>query len=225
MSNTPIRIMLVDDHVLVRAGMRMLLETQPGILVVGEATDRAATMEVAQREQPDIILLDLDLRGELALDFLPELREHSQARVLVVTSVHDPEAHRAAIRLGAVGVVSKDEAAEVIVAAIEKVHAGEFWLDPAMVMSMLSEFSRGRGSKQIDPEAIKIATLTEREQQVIGLICEGLPNRQIGERLSISETTVRHHLTSIFDKLGLASRLELVIYAYRHRLADPGGKG
>jgi DNA-binding NarL/FixJ family response regulator len=117
------------------------------------------------------------------------------------------------------GVVLKEKAAETLLRAIERVHAGEVWLERAMMASVLSQMTRA--SQQPDPEAAKIATLTTREREVIALIGEGLRNRQIAERLFISETTVRHHLTSIFAKLEVADRLELVIYAFRHALVRP----
>jgi DNA-binding NarL/FixJ family response regulator len=120
------------------------------------------------------------------------------------------------------GLVRKEQGADVLVQAIEKVHSGEVWLEPTIVMRALAEIS-GRHSAAappVDPEAAKIARLTPREREVIGLIGEGLYNKDIAERLSISTATVSHHLTSIFDKLDVANRFDLVIYAYRHGLAE-----
>jgi DNA-binding NarL/FixJ family response regulator len=124
------------------------------------------------------------------------------------------------VRLGALGVVRKDQAASVLLKAIERVHAGEAWLDRTMVARVLSDLARP-AEPPSNPEAAAIASLTDRECQVIQLICEGLQNKLIADRLAISEATVRHHLTSIFSKLRLNSRLELVIYAYQHDLARP----
>ena len=220
-STDPIRVLLIDDHVVMRRGLRMLIENQPGLSVVGEATNSAAAILSAAREQPDIILLDLDLGDESGLDILPQLRTIARgARVIVLTGIRDPADHQQAVRLGATGMVLKEQAFDTLVKAIERVHAGETWLDPALVANVLSGRARARGSAA-DPEAARIAALTEREREVIALIGHGLKNRQIGERLSISETTVVHHLTSIFAKLGVANRLELVTYAYRHALAKP----
>jgi DNA-binding NarL/FixJ family response regulator len=214
-----VRILLVDDHAVVRAGLRMLIESRPGLAVVGEAATTSDAVATAGREQPDLILLDLDLGGDSGLDILPELfATAKQARVLLLTGVRDPEEHHRAIRLGAMGVVLKEKAAEDLLKAIEKVHAGEVWLDGALMARVLGRSLPGDPATT-NPEVAKIATLTEREREVIALICEGLQNKLIGERLFISETTVRHHLTSIFDKLGVTNRLELVIYAYRHGLA------
>jgi DNA-binding NarL/FixJ family response regulator len=220
-STKSIRVLLIDDHVVMRMGLRMLIENQPGLKVVGEATDRGGAILSAAREQPDIILLDLDLGDENGLDLLPELRAAAKgARVIVLTGIRNPAEHQQAVRLGATGMVLKEQAVDTLVKAIECVHAGETWLDPALVANVLAERSRARGEDAAS-DAPRIAALTEREREVIALIGEGLKNRQIGERLSISETTVVHHLTSIFAKLGVANRLELVTYAYRHGLAKP----
>jgi len=220
-STKPIRVLLIDDHVVMRMGLRMVIESQPGLTVVGEAANRAEALQIAMREQSDIILLDLDLGDENGIDFLPDLLDVAkEARVIVLTGLRDSEEYRRAVRLGTMGLVLKDQALGVLVQAIKQVYAGEVWLDPMLVATVLAEVARARGS-ETDPEASRIATLTERERAIIALICEGLRNKQIAERLYISQTTVVHHLTSIFNKLGVANRLELVTYAYRHGLAKP----
>ncbi|MGE3541475.1 MAG: response regulator [Candidatus Tectimicrobiota bacterium] len=218
----PIRVLIVDDHGIMRAGLRMLLESHPGIQVVAEAVQCAEALEAAARERPDVIVLDLDLGTESGLDCLPDLlTTAATSRVVVLTGVRDAALHRQAIRLGAVGLVRKEKAVDELLQAIEKVHAGEVWLESTMVASVLGEMTRTRPAQPVDPEAAKMASLTEREREVVTLVGQGLRNRQIAERLSISETTVRHHLTAIFAKLEVHDRLELVIYAYRHNLAVP----
>ena len=217
----PIRVLLVEDHVVVRAGLRMLIESWPRVVVVGEAGDRDGALLLAAEQQPHIILLDLDLGGESGLDFLPQLLDRAPGtHVLLLTGVDDPAQYQHAVRLGALGVVRKDQAASVLLKAIERVHAGEAWLDRTLVARVLSDLARPVEPPP-NPEAAAIASLTDRECQVIQLICEGLQNKLIADRLAISEATVRHHLTSIFSKLRLSSRLELVIYAYQHDLATP----
>ena len=217
-----IRILLIDDHAVMRLGLRTLIENQQGLKVVGEASGRIDALEVAEREQPDIILLDLSLPGTDGVDLIPELQAVSkEARILVLTGVLDPEAHKRAIHFGAMGVVLKEKAPEVLIKAIEKVHEGEVWLDRAMVANVVGGRSRFGDSRVPDPEAFKIATLTEREREVIALIGEGLKNRQIADRLFISEGTVRNHLTTVFSKLEVSDRFELLIYAYRHAIAKP----
>ncbi len=218
-----IRILIVDDHAVVRSGLRMLIENslagKPEMRVVGMAGNRAEAVAIAASEQPDIIILDLALGDEDGLALLPELREVAKnARVLVLTGVPDVNLHRRTVRLGAMGVVLKESAAEVLLKAIDRVHRGEVWLDRSMMANVLNEMTQG-DEKAIDPEEAKIAALTDRERQVVTLIAEGLKNKQIAERLFISETTVTHHLSSIFSKLGVSDRLELVIYAFSHKLA------
>ena len=217
-STNPIRVLLVDDHVVMRMGLRMVIESQPGLTVVGEAANRAEALRIALRERFDIILLDLDLGDENGIDILPDLLDaDKEARVIVLTGLRDSMEYRRAMRLGVMGLVLKEQALEVLVQAIKQVHTGEAWLDPALVATVLAEATRACGP-ETDSETNKIASLTERERTVIVLICQGLRNKQIAERLYISQTTVVHHLTSIFNKLGVANRLELVIYAYSHGL-------
>ena len=217
----PIRVLIVDDHAVVRSGLRMLIESHPELCVAGEAANPTEAFALAAREHPDVILLDLDMAVVNGLDLLPKFRSADKnVRVIILTGVRDPEAHYRAMRLGARGLVLKEKAAEIVIKAIQKVHAGELWFDRSLMGSVIAEMAHGGGAqKRPDPEEAKIATLTEREREVIALIGEGLKNKQIASRLYISETTVRHHLTSIFDKLGTSDRLELVIYAYRHGLA------
>lgn len=195
----------------------MLIDQNPAMKVVGVAGNRSEALALAASEQPDMIILDILLGDEDGLTFLPELRETAtDTRVLVLTGLRSSENQRRAMLAGAMGVVLKEHAAEVLIKAINKVHQGEVWLDRSLMGSVLDEMTQ---SPEIDPEKAKIASLTDRERQVIALIAEGLKNKQIGERLFISETTVTHHLSSIFSKLEVSDRLELVIYAFAHKLA------
>lgn len=217
-----IRFLLVDDHAVMRSGLRLLIESQPGWVVIGEAGDRATAIDLAAGHRPDIIILDLDLGGDNALDFLPELLG-SCARILVLTGLPDSELHLRAFRLGARGIVFKENAAEILIKAIVKVNGGGIWLDPSVTSAMIDELQQGQG-KEEGPEAKKIATLTRREREVIALVCTGQKNKAIAESLSISEATVRNHLTSILRKLGLPNRFALALYAFRHGMGNPPGK-
>ena len=213
-----IRIMIIDDHAVVRAGLRMLIENHPTMQVVAMASSGTEALDMLARESADLILLDLDLGKENGLTFVQELRAASNsARILILTGLRDPAAHRQAVKLGAMGVVVKDQAADVLIKAIEKVNAGEIWLDRATMGNVLNEMT-GQGQGELDSADTRINSLTDREREVILLIAEGLKNKQIGKRLFISETTVTHHLSSIFSKLGVSDRLELVIYAFGHNL-------
>jgi two-component system, NarL family, nitrate/nitrite response regulator NarL len=219
-SAKPIRIMVVESQQLMREGLQMLFQGRSGFDLVAETGNGAESLVLADRVQPDIILLALDLGDGSGLDLLPDLLTHARkSRVLVLTGIRDPEMHRQAMLLGAMGVVQKENPCQVLFKAIEKVHAGEIWYDRSKIGSVFTEILRNENGRNVDPEAAKIASLTPREIEVIALISEGMKNRAIGERLFISETTVRHHLTAIFDKLGVSSRLELIIYAFSRGLA------
>lgn len=202
------------------AGFRLLLESHPGLAVIGEATDHEEALSVVAREQPDVIVLDLDVGAAPPLELIAGLLEVApDARVVALTGANDPSLDRKAVRHGAVGLIGKAQRADVLFQAIEKVHAGEAWIDRRTVASVHRELTRR--STQPDSEAERMAALTSREWQVLGLVAEGLRNRQIAGRLSIAEATVRHHLTSIFEKVGVADRLGLVVHVYRHGLAGP----
>lgn len=215
-----IRILLVDEQLIIRTGLRLLLESHPGFKVVGEAANFADTETAVS---PDIILVDLkSFSHQVHLESLPELiKSVGKARILLLTDENDSEGNLKAVRLGVMGLVHKNEPAEVLLKAIERVYAGEVWINRAMMARVIDGFWHpARASNNLpDQQATKIALLTERERETILLIGEGLRNKQIAERLFISEITVRHHLTSIFNKLGVADRLELAIYSYRHGLA------
>ncbi|HEX4997851.1 MAG TPA: response regulator transcription factor [Terriglobia bacterium] len=215
----PIRICIVEDHALVRSGLRMLIEnTNERMCVVGEAANRAEAFEAASRSRPDIFILDLDLKHENGLDFLEDLiTTFAPARVLVVTGSTDTNAHQRAIATGAMGIVLKEQASEALITAIERVHSGEIWLTRSMTSSILSRVSTGPA----DSEVGKIEALTRREREIIVLVAQGMKRSQIADKLFISETTVRNHLTSILSKLQLTDRFDLVFYAFRHGLAKP----
>jgi two-component system, NarL family, nitrate/nitrite response regulator NarL len=215
----PIRILIADILTLVRTGVKMIVESHPTMVVIGEAGSRQEAISIAAQTQPNIILLELNLDESANTDVITELVSAApNARVILVTAIHDVLIHHRAVESGAVGIVLQDQPADVLLKAIEKVHSGEAWLDRATMAHVLARMSRGRMSDDIDAE--KIASLSQREREVIRLLGQGLKSRQIAEELEISQITVRHHLTSIFSKLDITDRLELIIYAYQHHLAD-----
>ena len=220
-----IRIVAVDEHELFRAGLTLLLSQQSGFEMAGSASSLRDAVAVVQREKPDLVLVSLGASGT-GIEFLPDLAAVSEtSKVLVLLDSGDQELLRKAVRLGATGVLSKRTPAATLVKAIECVHAGEAWLDRSSTAALLRELSpRNRPAKQ-DPQLAKIASLTEREREVIRLVGEGLKNKQIAEKLFISDITVHHHLTSIYSKLEVADRLELLIFAYRNKLAELPGSG
>lgn len=215
-----IRILAVDDHVLILTALRLLIENQPGMVVVGEAHNSATARSLAAAERPHVILLDLDLGTESGFDLLPELLAIvPEAHIILLTGLRDPAAHRRGIMLGAVGLVLKEKAHTTLIKAIEKVHSGEVWLERTMIANILNAKQQTTTSQEHEAEIAKITTLTQRERQVVRLISAGLKNKSVADQLVISEATVRHHLTSIFAKLGVTDRFELAIYAYRYQLA------
>jgi two-component system, NarL family, nitrate/nitrite response regulator NarL len=220
-SSESIRIIMVDRDRLVREGLRTLMLANPKLQLIADTDNGPESWVIANREQPDVILLALDLGTERGLDILPGLLMASpRSRVIVLTHLKDSEEHRRAMLLGAMGVVEKDLGSEIVFKAIEKVHAGEIWFDRSKMGSVLRDIQRDANRKKLDPVATKIGSLSRREHEVIALISEGLKNKDIGERLFISETTVRHHLTSVFEKLEVSNRLELIIFAFSRGLAS-----
>lgn len=242
----PVRVLLIEDQDMIREGIRLLIENHHGMTVVGEAKCRSGALDAVACQQPDVILLDLDLGDDHGLNLLPELLAISQGmRALILTGLCNFDLHLNAVRRGAMGLVLKSEAAETLIQAIHKVHAGEVWLNGKMMTCLLNDLWQARANHltegaaaqakfpensreatdvrwpggPADEEAAKIATLTAREREIVTLIGEGMRNQRIAERLYICSTTVRHHLSAIFDKLGVADRFELAIYAYRHGLA------
>ena len=213
------RIAIVEDHTLAREGLRMLIESQADMEIAAEAgTVEEALAAVRGGEKPDVVLLDLDLGGINIVERIPEILEASEdTRVLVLTGIRDPELHLRALRLGALGLVLKDQAGQTVLKAIRKVHAGEAWIDRSMTANLLVDVSTAEAKRA--REAAKIATLSHREREIVAVLCEGLSNRQIGEKLFISESTVRNHMTSILSKLELLDRFELAIYCFRHGVA------
>jgi DNA-binding NarL/FixJ family response regulator len=215
-----IRVLLVDPHPVVRAGLRLLLDSRPGLTVVSETTTPAEAVMTASREQADIVLVDENLTERSVDALLPLVRACHPAHVIVFTDNHgDVADERAAVRAGVKGLVRKDASLDTLINAIEKVHAGEVWLPRALLASVLSDLARTNGHAQTSVARSGLPSLTRREIEIIGLICDGLTNQQLADRLFISETTVRHHLTSIFAKLNVRNRLGLAVYAHRHGLA------
>lgn len=221
-SPDPIRVLLIDDHQSFLWGMVKLVESDsPNLKVMGTASDINEALVILEREQPDVILLDIDLRGVNSLDSLPLLRNATNAMVLILTGMRDAETHERAVLAGARGVVLKEASAEMILKAIKKVHEGEIWLDrvtTARVFSKLLDHSNHRAS----PEATKIASLTAREREIIDVMTKQgrSTNKQIAVHLNMSEHTLRNHLSSIYSKLEVENRLELVMYAVKHHIGD-----
>lgn len=218
-------VFLIDDHRSILWGLERLIESaKPRMRVVGSATTYGEALKMPQTASADVILLDLDLGQENGLDGIPKLIAASKARILVLTGLRDESVHHNAVLAGARGVVAKEARADTILAAIAKVHEGEVWLDRAATGRLLVEVSRKNAARDIvSPEQRKISQLTVREREIIAVAAAnaGATAKAIAERLNISEHTLRNHLTSIYEKLGVANRLELYVYAHQQKLAQP----
>ena len=216
LATQPIRVVLVDDHRSVLWGLTKLIESaRPVLELVDVATCHSEALAAMEKHRPHVVLLDLDLGSESGFDLVPQLA--SQAAVLILTGLRDPAAREHAVLAGARGVIHKSEPAEVILKAIERVHAGEPWLDRTAMGRVLQSLSR-RQSEQAPHD-----TLTAAERKVVAAVVRqrSAPNKVIAAALHLSEHTVRNHLASIYGKLEISKRLDLVLYAMEHGLVQP----
>lgn len=214
------RVMVVDDHPTMVWGLEQLIASQhPRMQVVATATDAQEALNKASTHRPDVVLLDLDLDGRSSLDIVPALSTQNACQVLILTGERKPHILDQAVRLGARGILRKDASAPTVIKAIEKVHAGEIWLDRASMARMLGGL---RQRPPQTPEQARQATLTQRERKIVQVILagHGAANKLLADRLFISEHTLRNHLSSIYHKLCVSNRLELYVYALKHRLGD-----
>jgi DNA-binding NarL/FixJ family response regulator len=217
----PIRILLLNNDAIARAGVGALLESRPGFNVIGQAGEKEQAFKLAEQEQPDIILLHESADNSLSPDILSNLSSVSKkSRIILITTQSDSQYHLQAVKNGAVGVVTARNYPETLYKAIEKVYAGEVWLDRSLIANFVIQKSHGEIPATVNVQTTRIAALSDREREIITLVGEGLKNQQIADQLFLSEVTVRHHLTSIYKKLNVTDRLELVIYAYQHGLAQ-----
>lgn len=215
-----IRILLVDDHKTMLWGLERLIQAEgDAFQLVGSASDGIEAKALCAEFQPDIVLLDLDLKGSSSIDFLPALVENGCTKVVILSANRDQATLAAAVKAGARGVVSKEAPTDDVLAAVRKVHGGELWLDQSLMQALLGQLVAP--APKADPEAQRIASLTAREREVIGMIVQGKGalNKDLAERAFISERTLRNHLTTIYQKLDVANRLELYVYATKHGLS------
>ncbi len=209
-----IRILIADDHAIVREGLRALIETEPGMVLVGEAADGEEAVRQHQALRPDVTLLDLVMPRQDGLDALMEIRKiDSEARILILTSFAEDERVFPAIMGGALGYLLKDASPQELLKAIRDVARGEPSLHPAIARRVIRELHKPKEIAPIEEP------LTERETQVLSLVAEGLSNQEIATRLVISERTVRTHVSNILGKLHLTNRTQAARYALREGLS------
>lgn len=211
-----IRVLIAEDHTVVRKGLRTLLLTEPGLEVVGEAADGVEAVDQYQALRPDVLLLDMKMPRKGGLEAIEEIRyEFPDARILVLTSFSDDDIVFAAIKAGAMGYLMKNSTPEELLNAIRDVHLGRPSMDPAIAYRLMQEINRP--SKDLPPTD---EPLTEREVDILKLVARGLANQEIADKLIISERTVRTHISHILDKLHLANRTQAALYALRQGLAS-----
>ncbi|HXD20792.1 MAG TPA: response regulator transcription factor [Vicinamibacterales bacterium] len=216
MSETSTRVVIADDHTILREALRQVLTARREFTVVGEAANGREAVAVVTRTRPDLLLLDVSMPEASGLDALRELAAIGPGvRTLVLTASIDRLGMLAALQLGARGVVLKTAGTKVLLEAIEAVLAGEYWVDRRSVSNLFDVLKQLSGPAS--PTQRKFG-LTERQLEIVTAVVAGLTNREIAAKLKIAEDTVKHHLSQVFDKTGVSSRLELAMLATHHGL-------
>ncbi|MDE3135504.1 MAG: response regulator transcription factor [Acidobacteriota bacterium] len=219
----PVHLLIADDHPIFRHGLRQLLEAEPDFRVVAEAGDGAEVIEMVPRLHPDIVLLDLAMPRVAGMEALRELSASPSSgapapKIVLLTVAIEKKQIVEALQLGAHGIVLKDAAAQLLIKALRAVIAGQYWVGRELVGDLVQYLRR------IAPAApekgAETPLLTKREHQILSAIVGGMTNREIAERFAISEDTVKHHLSRIFDKVGVSNRLELAMFAVNNGLIE-----
>ena len=214
-----IRIVIADDHPIFRDGLRKLLMLEEDFRVVAEARDGKEVLEVLDEHQPDILLLDLKMPGLDGLTALQKLQNsRTKTKVIVLTASEDKNQFVQAMKFGTCGIVLKQTATELLIKSIRKVHAGEIWLDSHTTAAVMRQFSSPLDTAPLGNRDRDRSPLSQREREIVVLVAQGFKNKEMAEKMFISEQTVKNHLHNIFDKLGVSDRLELALYAIHNNL-------
>jgi len=222
-----IRIVVADDHPIFRDGLCKLLALEDDFEVVAQAQDGRQVLEVLQQLEPDILLLDLKMPGLDGLATLQRLQvSKGRTRVIVLTASDDKNEFVQAMKLGTSGIVLKQTATDQLIKSIRKVHAGEIWLDSHTTAAVIRQFVANEDAAPPPPQPLpgvpgrerERSPLSQREREIVALVAQGFKNKEMAEKMFISEQTVKNHLHNIFDKLGVSDRLELALYAIHRKL-------
>lgn len=217
----PTKTLIISGNQMICAGIRMILATKPSIAVIGETAVSRKAVEIAAREQPHIILIDLDVSEVDVLRLIRDLQKSAgKSLVLLLGNLSDGDITRKALCSGAAGIVLKVQPPAVLIAAIESICTAEAETEPPQTRPVPFLLTGKSGVKTTEQESTRINELTTREREIIYLIGKGLKNKGIADRLCISETTVRHHLTNVFSKLDVSDRQQLLIWAHRYHLIE-----
>jgi len=209
-----IRVLIADDHPIVRDGLRKLLALEGDIEVVGEVGDGDGVVSVVDQVEPDIVLLDLRMPGMDGLTALQKIQKLNRpTKVIVLTASEDKNEFVQAMKLGCSGIVLKQTGSDLIVKSIRKVYAGEIWLDSHTTAAVMRQFASPMEAAAQGVRARDRSPLSKREREIVALVAQGYKNKEMAEKMFISEQTVKNHLHNIFDKLGVSDRLELALYA------------
>lgn len=210
------RILIADDHAIVRAGLRALINAESGLELVGEAAGGYEAIDLVEKNSPDVLVLDLSMPDLDGISVTRKIKEKFQDLRILILTLHEDEALlKEAIKAGAAGYILKRAAETELILAIQTIQRGDLYVDPSMVKILL-----GEPPKIVPQPSISVEALTPREMEVLKMIVEGYTNRQIGQELNISTRTVEGHRANISDKLGLHTRVELVRYARQHGLIE-----
>jgi two-component system nitrate/nitrite response regulator NarL len=213
-----IRIVIADDHPIFRDGLKKLLSLEADFQVIGEAQTGQQTVELVETLHPDVLLLDLKMPGMDGIAALQRLQDKiKDTRVILLTASDQEQEVVQAVRLGTAGVVRKQHTTDLLIKSIRKVAAGEIWMDGQLTAAVMREFTEPAPPAQERPKSL----LSVREREIVGLVCQGFRNKEIAEKMFISEQTVKNHLHNIFDKLGVSDRLELALYAIHKKMNEP----
>jgi len=213
-----IRLLIADDQSLVRAGLRLILDAQPDIAVVGEAADGKAAVDLARRLGADVVLMDIRMTGISGLEAARQLTARGATRVLILTTFDLDEYIDEALSIGTAGFILKSASPEELVAAVRAVAAGDAFLAPSIARRVIEAFSRRR--VRVAQEPAELAALTGREREVLRHVARGLSNREIADLLHVAETTIRTHVAHVLMKLNLRDRTQAVVLAYESGAVD-----